>query len=120
MFERADHGTDIVRSVTILHLGSYFATPPFHNAVDAFGQPHHVAVPTPHSEFVKEWSRNQSLDGRTTTESTVADLFVYNNTKAARKVEVFMWTVQQVDEDEDDYYAPIPLNYAFLLQVADI
>ncbi|KAH7711279.1 hypothetical protein AAVH_21437, partial [Aphelenchoides avenae] len=120
MFEKADHGTDIVRSVTILHLGRYFATALFRNAVDAFGQPHYTAVPTPRSAFVKEWSRNQSLDGRTTTESPVADLFVYNNAKAARKLEVFMWHVQQVDEDDGDAYAPIPLHYAFLLQVVDM
>lgn len=63
------------------------------------------------SDFVKEWSRGQHIFlGKTTTESTVAELFMFENAKLAKKLEVAVWTLAQ----------HCTLHYAFLLQVSDI
>ncbi|KAH7705868.1 hypothetical protein AAVH_26925 [Aphelenchoides avenae] len=79
------------------------------------GQPHRTDVATPHSAFIKEWSRKQhSTHGWTTNESTVAELYVFENAKSARRLELFAWRVKQMHEREQ-----ASLHYAFMLRVVD-
>lgn len=66
-------------------------------------------VLTPHSAFIKEWSRKERCLGNTATESTVAYLFEFKNARSAKKLELFAWTVEQ-------WHA---LHFAFLQQVVD-
>ncbi|KAH7702595.1 hypothetical protein AAVH_30247 [Aphelenchoides avenae] len=110
----AERGTDIVRSVTLLHMRAHAW--PLRHAVDPLGEPRRTDAPTPHSAFIKEWSRKEQLDrGETITESAVSELFVFENAKSAKKLEVFVWTLMQADDD-----AEFSLHYVFLLQVLDM
>lgn len=109
----AEPGINIVRSVTLLY--ERLDESPLHHTSEPFGLPRRTDVPTPHSAFVKEWSRKQDLVyGRPTTEWTVADLFVFENAKLGKKLEVFVWPVKQ------RVYSMICLHYAFLLQVVEL
>lgn len=114
MFEEAERGTEIVRSVTLIYK-RFGKASPFLRNVEALGQPRRTDVPTPPSDFVKEWCR-RSAHGTTTTESTVAGLFVFDNVKLAKKLEVFVWSLEAVST------APAyrTLHYAFMLQVVDM
>lgn len=118
MFEAADRGTAIVASVTLLH-ARYKEASHLRHAVDPLGQPRRTEAPKPHSAFIEEWSRKQKrFDKRTTIESTVAHLYAFENAKSEKKLEVFVWTLEQVSELEDE---DLPaLHYAFLLQVSDM
>lgn len=110
MFAMAEHGTDIVRSVTLLYKRSY-DTSPLRHIISTLGKPRSTDVPTPHSAFTKEWSREEYLNhGSTVTEATSAELFVFENATAAKKFELFVWTIEKVNA----------LHYAFLLQVVDM
>lgn len=113
MFETAERDTDIVRSVALLHV---FDREPYRRVVyPPLVRPRHTGVPTPRSDFTKEWLERIRLDGTTTSESTVAELFVFENAKSARKLEVFEWPIQQVDAG-----GSISFHHAFLLQVVQM
>ncbi|KAH7721306.1 hypothetical protein AAVH_11156 [Aphelenchoides avenae] len=106
MYENAECGTDVVRSVTLLHDRTDEKYPlPYSD--DPLGRPQRADVPTPHSAFVKEWSRKRQLLGDIVTESAVADLFEFG------KLELFVWTIKHVGKD-GCWQA---LHYAFLLQI---
>lgn len=119
-FSSAERGKDIVRSVTLLH--QYYAdVPPSLPFVDPLGQPRRTAVPTPQSDFIEEWLLNaaQPHEG-TFTESTVADVYVFENAKAAKKLEVFLWPIVQ-SEALSPYPGPSTFtHYVFRLQVTDM
>lgn len=96
----AERGAKVVRSVTLLHQDS-----PLSHAVDPLGHPRRTDAPTPDSAFIKE-----RYDGTTFNESK-AELFVIENAKASKKLEVYVWTVGDGDDD---------VQTAFLLQVVDM
>ncbi|KAH7691414.1 hypothetical protein AAVH_40070 [Aphelenchoides avenae] len=115
MFETAARGTDVVRSVTLIHT-RLFEERPVRLADDLLGRPLCKEVPTPHNACVKEWSRvNHLIYGTTSTESAVAELFVFDNPNLAKKLELFAWTIEQVHCS-----AGISMHYAFLLRVVDM
>ncbi|KAH7709483.1 hypothetical protein AAVH_23239 [Aphelenchoides avenae] len=65
-----------------------------------------------------ERTRNKNpANGFVVTESPVADLFVFENAKAAKKLEVFKWTVEQT---KNAVRASLHYSYTFLLKVADM
>ncbi|KAH7711662.1 hypothetical protein AAVH_21019 [Aphelenchoides avenae] len=85
------------------------------HTIDALGQPRRTDAPTPRNAFVELWLEDQHFkDGF--TESSGAEHFVFENAKAAKKLEVFMWTIAEVNEDE----AQTGVNNVFLLQVLDM
>ncbi|KAH7716288.1 hypothetical protein AAVH_16287 [Aphelenchoides avenae] len=101
-FEMAQRGAKVVRSVTLLHSSS-----PLSHAVDSLGRPRRTDAPTPQSDYIKE-----CFGGTTLTESK-AKLFVFEKEcgrekNAAKKLEVFVWTVRPEHGDAQT---------AFLLQV---
>lgn len=108
MFEMTERETGIVRSVTLGHkdLGGL---PHSRQIVDPLGQPRRTGLPPPHSAFITEWLRNQFGDA-TTTEPTAAKLYVFENTKSAKALEVFAWTARKWGT----------LYHAYLLRVVDI
>ncbi|KAH7698613.1 hypothetical protein AAVH_34292 [Aphelenchoides avenae] len=110
----ADRGTNVVRSVMLLHQ-RYGAAWHLRRSHEPLGQPQRMDAPTPHVVFFKKWLTEQDLgaDGITTTESSVAQLFVFENETAAKKLEVLVWTIVQSGEDTS-------FHYAFLLRVVDI
>ncbi|KAH7697573.1 hypothetical protein AAVH_35344, partial [Aphelenchoides avenae] len=62
-----------------------------------------------------EWSRvNHLIYGTTSTETAVAELFVFDNPNLAKKLELFAWAIEQVHCS-----AGISVHYAFLLQAID-
>lgn len=109
MFESCERGTDVVRTVTLLHK-RFFDDSPIFQPVDPLRLQRRANVPTPHNAFIKEWARREQEQEIATTESPLAELFVIENAKAAKKVEVFVWTLQQQPS----------LHYAFLLHVSDM
>lgn len=117
MFEMTERGTDVVKSVTLHHVRSFERdATPVPLDVDLFGWPRRSTnVSTPHSAFVKERYRDGHLYGYATAESPVADLFVFENAKLAKKLELFVWTVEEPNRS-----AWTALNYAFLLQIVDV
>ncbi|KAH7703897.1 hypothetical protein AAVH_28927 [Aphelenchoides avenae] len=114
-FENAEAGTDMVRSVVLLHQ-RFGLVSPVHHDVDPLGRPRRTDVPKPHCDFMKEWYRGARLDSYTITESTVAELFVFENAQAAKKLDVFVWTVNEECQDEEEN----SLSYVFLLRVVDM
>jgi hypothetical protein len=110
-FETAAPGTDIIRSVTLLH-ERYYGASPLHHTVGPLVQPWRTNVPTPHSAFIKQWASEHFLHA--VSESTVAELFLFENAKLAKKLEIYVWTVEQAIRDWS------ALHYAFLLQVVDV
>lgn len=113
MFEVAERGTDVIRSVTLLHQ-RYDRESPLLETFDVLGQPLRTEAPAPNSAFVKEWYGDDDLSDTITTEPTVANLFLFENAKSAQKLEVFAWTLEEVGHGQ-----PF-LHYAFLLQVVDM
>lgn len=95
----------MIRSVTLLYERSEASR--LRLAVEPLGKPLRTDAPTPQSAFIEKWSRKEHIDGM---ESTAAELFVFGNAKAAKKLEVFAWTIQQWNA----------LHYAFLLQLLDM
>lgn len=82
-----------------------------------FGQPNRTGVPKPHSAFVKESYRQDRClyhPAVSITESPVGELFVFENARSEKKLEVFVWTVEEVKNE-----AQTNLHHAFLLQVAE-
>ncbi|KAH7668105.1 hypothetical protein AAVH_43059 [Aphelenchoides avenae] len=140
MFEMTEPGTDIVRSVTLLYKRPLFEVSPLPDADEPLGRPRRTDAPSPHSAFIKEWSQQRLHDyDNTITESPAADLFVFENAKAAKKLEVFVLAIQQDHNDEyndehNDGYGVVTVtipvtntvtiteavHYAFLLQVVDM
>ncbi|KAH7699309.1 hypothetical protein AAVH_33588, partial [Aphelenchoides avenae] len=116
-FEKAERGTFIVRSVTLLH--ERRDKEPLRFAVEPLGQSRCTKAPTPHSSFIRKWSRALLRDRMIVTESSVAELFVFENAKAAKKLELFVWTVKQGTDDEWSVFIDF-LHYAFFLQVVDL
>lgn len=117
MFEMTERGTDAVRSVTLLYERPGEASP-LRRFDDAFGQPRHTDVPTPHSAFIKEKYRTDQCfyhSPISTTESSVAELYVFENVKSVKKLELFVWTIEEVEDA-----AQTNLHYAFLIKVAGI
>lgn len=115
-FERAQRGTRIVRSVTLLHR-RWGEVSPLSLSDSALGEPRRTDVPTPHNNLIQRWARQTDLDGRTTTTaSNVAEFFVFENVMSATKLELFVWTLEQVVREE----ALTALHYAFLLHVFDM
>lgn len=107
MFEAAECGTEIVQSLTLLHLRYS------RQAIDPHGQPQPVDMPTPHVAFLKDWARKQyALRGITTVESNIAKHFVFENVKSEKKLELFVWTVKEAFRDES-----AAVRYAFHLRV---
>lgn len=102
-----------IKSLTLIYRRFRDASPLRH-AVDPSRQPRSTDVPTPQSAFVKKWVREETvrigLDvGVSTTESSVASLYVFENKAIAKKLEVFAWSIEQ----------GFSLHYAFLLQLTD-
>ncbi|KAH7711660.1 hypothetical protein AAVH_21017 [Aphelenchoides avenae] len=111
----AERGAKIVGSVTALHTGLGDESPSRY-AVEPFAEPRCSDAPTPHSAFTREWLRNQDLAyGSTIVEPNVAELFVFENEKAAKKLEVFAWTFKECFEGRRSV-----LSYTFLRQVVDM
>lgn len=112
MFEKAKRGTHIIPSVTLLHKRFYQASP-LHYAVDPLGKPRRTDAPTPNNAFIKQWLQQPhlvyALDD-TRNESVISELFVFENAMTAKKLEVYMWTIEQCDT----------LHYAFSLQVIEL
>lgn len=93
MFEMAERGTDIVPSVSLLYARFHKASL-LRRCVDSSGEPRHTDVPIPRSAFIKEWLR--SYNGRiTSTESSVVKVFVFENVKSTKELEVFVWNTEQ-------------------------
>ncbi|KAH7709226.1 hypothetical protein AAVH_23517 [Aphelenchoides avenae] len=111
-FEAAERGTNIIRAVTLAYRRDGKASPLGH-AVGRLGQLRRIDVPTPHNAFVKKWFR--CIAGFTVTESPVAELYVFENAKSAKKLEAFVWSVEEVYRDSD-----ISLHYAFFFQIVDM
>ncbi|KAH7721325.1 hypothetical protein AAVH_11181 [Aphelenchoides avenae] len=108
MFEMAEPGTDVVRSVTLLYKRALFEVSPLPDADKPLGRPRRTDAPSPHSAFIKEWSQQRLHDyDNTIIESPAAELYVFENAKAAKKLDVFVWAIQQQGTR----------HYAFLLQV---
>ncbi|KAH7707706.1 hypothetical protein AAVH_25062 [Aphelenchoides avenae] len=110
----ADRGTDVTRSVALLHT-RYSAAWPLYRTFEPLGPPRRTDAPTPLVAFFEKWLMEAELgrDGVTTTEAPVAQLFVYENAKAAKKLEVFVWTIVQSGEQTG-------FHNAYLLRVVDI
>lgn len=111
MFESAERGTDTVRSVTLLHERYDEAWTLRHN-IDPFGRPPRTDATTPQTAFIKEWIRKERLRATRINESTVAEYFVFENEKSAKKLEVFVWPVRCVS-----VLNRFSIHYAFLLKV---
>ncbi|KAH7716300.1 hypothetical protein AAVH_16300, partial [Aphelenchoides avenae] len=111
VFKMAKLGTDIVRSVTMLHTRRREVSQWAHTS-DPLGTPQSTDVPTPSSAYVKKWSTEQRRRGYTITESTVAELFVFENSRLESRLEVFAWTITKRNE-----FKHTVLHHAFLLQV---
>lgn len=114
MFKKAQRGTSVVQSVTLLHKRFYDDEPlrvAFPEAVHPLGKQGCAVGPTPHNAFIKEQARQaHRFIGRTTTrESTFASLFVFENAESAKNLEVHVWTVEQQSS----------LHYAYVLNVVD-
>lgn len=110
MFEKAKRGTNIVDTVTLFYereCGSRL----LRHTVDPLGQPRRTRVPAPHSAFIKQWFRDARRDGFKYTESTIAELFEFENADSTRKLELFVWTA----EERDDH----SLSYVFLIRIVD-
>lgn len=117
-FEMTEPGTDIVESVTLIYESSGDLSR-LSEILEPLGHPRCSDAPTPRSAFVEEWTRERDqrfFDG-TTTESPVAAFFVFENAKAAKRLEVFVWTLEQVDEDDVE---DALVHWAFLLKVIAI
>ncbi|KAH7716293.1 hypothetical protein AAVH_16292 [Aphelenchoides avenae] len=112
IFDTAERGTEIVRAVTLITDYAYESP---HHAVGALGQPRRTDAAAPHNAFVKEWLSSIDFGGITLTESSVAELFVFENAQAAKKLEVLVWTIAESLEGR-----PTGYNYVFLLQVFDV
>lgn len=54
-------------------------------------------------------------DGGAPSETPVAELFEFENAKTSQKLEVFVWTTEQMHGDGET-----SLHYAFRLQAADM
>ncbi|KAH7706806.1 hypothetical protein AAVH_25971 [Aphelenchoides avenae] len=115
MFENAERGPNIIREVTLLH--AHFEQPmPLPHVFGPLGQPWRTNITTEPSHFVKEWSRvTGRAYGATTVESPVADFFIFRNAKAAQKLGIFAWTIEQRKND-----AQTSFHYAYLLRIIDI
>lgn len=75
------------------------------------GVPRRTNVPTPHNAFVKKRMRETRRDTHErTAESTFASLFVFENAKAAKNLEVLAWKVE----------IKSTLHYAYQLTVVDV
>ncbi|KAH7712800.1 hypothetical protein AAVH_19874 [Aphelenchoides avenae] len=112
-----ERGMDSVHTVTLLYERHGDAST-LNLTVNPFGQPRRTGVPTPYSAFIKEsYRRDQCIhpSASSATESPVAELFVFENVMSAKKLEVFVWTVEEVENE-----AQTNLHYAFLLQVAGV
>lgn len=80
---------------------------------DPLGRPRRTDVSPPNSDFIEEFT-SSPRDGVLATESTVAELFVFENANLGRKLEVLVWTIEHVEDN-----ARTALHYAFLLKVVD-
>lgn len=107
MFKKVESGTEIVRSVILLHR----RVSPLYHITELLGQPRRIDVPMPHNTFAKPWSRGREYR-RPTAET--CELFVFENAKSAKKLEVLAWTVERGNEWQ------IALDYVFLFQVVDM
>ncbi|KAH7709077.1 hypothetical protein AAVH_23658 [Aphelenchoides avenae] len=105
MVERAERGTNITRSVTLLYQRNEAS--PYRHTLELFGRPWCTDVPTPDSAIIKKWTDDMPRD---ITESAVADFFQFENVNLAKKLEVFVWTVEQ----------PTASHYAFMFKVIDM
>ncbi|KAH7706805.1 hypothetical protein AAVH_25970 [Aphelenchoides avenae] len=114
MFEAAERGKDVVPSVTLLHERPNNSAPLRHTA-DPLGRPRHTEVPAPQSAYIKEWVRKMPFYGRPFTESTVSNLYVFENAKAAKKLEISEWTLEEVRNG-----VLTSVYYAFLLKVVNM
>lgn len=112
MFETARPGTDIVRSVTLLH-ARYYEASHLHFTDEPFGQPQRTDLPIPQSAVVKHWSRTRHLVNGiiTIAESPVADLFEFANVASAQKLDVLVWTVRHVG---NSYFESLMCDIVFL------
>lgn len=113
MFKATERGTNFVQTVTLLHRSVW--TWPLRNAIGTLGEPLRTDIAPPHSAFIEKWCRGGHSPGCTLTESPVASLFVFENAKAAKKLEIYAWTAVETSNT-----TPISLHYAFLLMVVDI
>ncbi|KAH7708764.1 hypothetical protein AAVH_23981 [Aphelenchoides avenae] len=105
----------MVRSVTLLHRRTGLVSP-LQLAVDPLGHPRRINIPKPQGDFIDQWYGRAHLHGFAITESTVAELFLFENAKSAKKLEVFVWTVREECQGEEEN----SLNYVFLLRVVDV
>ncbi|KAH7723765.1 hypothetical protein AAVH_08732 [Aphelenchoides avenae] len=114
MFEAAERETKIVLPVTLLHL-RFFKGPPLRQTAEPLGRALLTDVSSPHCDFIKRWSREQRrFYGTLPVESAIAELFVFENATAAKKLEIYAWSVEQVR------YGQASFHNSFLLQVVDM
>lgn len=87
MVERAERGTN-----TLLYQRNEVS--PYRHTLELFGRPRRTDVPTPHSAIIKKWVGDKR-PWVYTTESAVADFFEFDYAKLAKKLEVFVWTIEE-------------------------
>ncbi|KAH7696633.1 hypothetical protein AAVH_36295, partial [Aphelenchoides avenae] len=113
-FKTAELKACIVPSVTLVHK-RYGEGLLVRRTVDFLGQPRRSAVTTPQRAFIKKFFRRERQQESTITESTVAELFEFESARLAWKLEVFAWTVEEVDNKDQT-----SLHCAWLFNVVDV
>lgn len=104
--------------MTLLHTRFDDEWPFWRYTFDSLGELRPVVVtesPTPHSTFLKEWSREvRRIHGIAMTELSVADLYIIENARSSKNLEVFLWPIDDVQNGELQ-----TVHWAFLLRVVD-
>ncbi|KAH7699580.1 hypothetical protein AAVH_33314 [Aphelenchoides avenae] len=105
MFETSNLGAKIVSSIIIVCAHDFDGVPIFLKRI--LGAPQRVGLPAPQCDYLTDFrSRRTSV----TVEST-AELFVFKNTKAGKRLDVYKWTAEEVN---------IMRRELFLLQIVDV
>lgn len=123
MFKKVEPGTGIVRSVTLLHERSDGHVSPLHYIPELLGQPRRINVRTPRSAFV---NYNPAFDNSSFFRpeyrwptSRRCPLFVFENAKSAKKLEVLVCTLER-GRIVGGRKWPDALDYLFQFQVIDM
>ncbi|KAH7706799.1 hypothetical protein AAVH_25964 [Aphelenchoides avenae] len=111
MFSTTKRAVDTVRQVLLLHV-RYGDVSTLGHSIEPLTRSRRTDVPTPYGTFIREWLRQE--EGSSTTDSTAAELFEFENAKMKKKLTVFAWTIEETKNG-----APASLHCAFLLEVAD-
>ncbi|KAH7699270.1 hypothetical protein AAVH_33626 [Aphelenchoides avenae] len=103
MFETSSIGAKVVSSISIICARHFDGVPTF----TSLGVPQRAGIPAPQCDFLmKHLPRRTS----TTVEST-AELFVFKNTKAGKRLDVYKWAADE---------ANIMRRQLFLLRIVDV